>query len=105
MNLYQTILPTVVVVAILERIEAHEATPFRPFIGQRDCPPDVLDLMEKCWADNPEERPPFVTIRSTVRDIMKLVWFNKRVVVAVLFANMLFSIFLMPARAGDFVRI
>lgn len=58
-------------IAILERVEAHEPTPFRPFIGQRDCPPDVLDLMEKCWADNPEERPPFVTIRSTVRDIMK----------------------------------
>lgn len=57
--------------AILERIEAHEATPFRPFIGQRDCPPDVLDLMEKCWADNPEDRPAFVTIRSTMRGIMK----------------------------------
>lgn len=57
--------------AILERVEAHEATPFRPFIGQRDCPPDVLDLMEKCWADNPEDRPAFVTIRSTMRGIMK----------------------------------
>lgn len=57
--------------AILERVEAHETTPFRPFVGQRECPPDVLDLMEKCWHDNPDERPPFVTIRSTVRCIMK----------------------------------
>lgn len=57
--------------AILEKVEAHEPTPFRPFIGQRDCPPDVLELMEKCWADNPEERPPFLVVRSTVRDIMK----------------------------------
>lgn len=61
----------IVILAILERVEAHEATPFRPFIGQRDCPPDVLDLMEKCWADNPEDRPAFVAIRSTMRGIMK----------------------------------
>lgn len=57
--------------AILERVEAHETTPFRPFVGQRDCPPDVLDLMEKCWADNPDERPPFSAIRSSIRYIMK----------------------------------
>lgn len=57
--------------AILERVEAHETTPFRPFVGQRDCPPDVLDLMEKCWADSPDERPLFSTIRSNVRCIMK----------------------------------
>lgn len=68
---YETARQFLDVKAILERVEAHEPTPFRPFIGQRDCPPDVLDLMEKCWADNPEERPPFVTVRSTVRCIMK----------------------------------
>lgn len=56
---------------ILDRVSGHETTPFRPFIGQRDCPPDILDLMEKCWADNPEERPPFSVIRSTVQQIMK----------------------------------
>lgn len=27
--------------------------------------------MEKCWCDNPEDRPAFVTIRSTMRGIMK----------------------------------
>lgn len=57
--------------AILERVEAHEKPPFRPFIGQRECPPDVLELMEKCWDDNPDERPPFAQIRSNVRLMMK----------------------------------
>lgn len=56
--------------AILERVEAHETTPFRPCVTC-DCPPDILELMEKCWNDNPDERPPFSTIRSSVRDIMK----------------------------------
>ncbi|KAL5289037.1 hypothetical protein ACFFRR_009314 [Megaselia abdita] len=56
---------------IIRRVEAHENPPFRPSVGMRDCPPDVLDLMEKCWDDNPEERPGFSSIRSTVRLIMK----------------------------------
>lgn len=57
--------------AIIKRIIAHEDPPFRPSIGSHDCPPDLLELMEKCWADNPDDRPTFCTIRSMVRDIMK----------------------------------
>nr|XP_016928296.1 receptor-type guanylate cyclase gcy-28 isoform X1 [Drosophila suzukii] len=44
---------------------------FRPLIRERECPPDLLELMEKCWADNQEERPTFSTIRSNIRTIMK----------------------------------
>lgn len=59
----------------MERVAAHETTPFRPFICQTaNCPPDLLDLMEKCWADNPDERLPFSTIRTSVRHIMKYVF-------------------------------
>ncbi|XP_049309538.1 atrial natriuretic peptide receptor 1 [Bactrocera dorsalis] len=68
---YEMIRQFMDVQTILNRVEAHESPPFRPFVGQLDCPPDVLDLMEKCWADNPEDRPAFATIRSTVRLIMK----------------------------------
>lgn len=68
---YETARQFLEIQAILDRVEAHESPPFRPFVGERDCPPDVLDLMEKCWADNPEDRPAFATIRSTVRLIMK----------------------------------
>lgn len=57
--------------AIIARVAANEATPFRPFVGERECPSDVLELMEKCWAENPEDRPTFASIRTIVRDIMK----------------------------------
>uniref|UniRef100_A0A182P368 Guanylate cyclase n=1 Tax=Anopheles epiroticus TaxID=199890 RepID=A0A182P368_9DIPT len=57
--------------AIVERVALHESPPFRPFVGQRDCPPDLLDLMEKCWSDSPDDRPTFSGIRSSVRLIMK----------------------------------
>ncbi|XP_061514003.1 receptor-type guanylate cyclase gcy-28 isoform X2 [Anopheles gambiae] len=58
--------------AIVERVALHESPPFRPFVGQRDCPPDLLDLMEKCWSDSPDDRPTFSGIRSSVRLIMKI---------------------------------
>ena len=57
--------------AIIERVAARESPPFRPFVGQRDCPQDLFELMEKCWADNPEERPHFSTIKTTIRLLMK----------------------------------
>ncbi|EDS26635.1 conserved hypothetical protein [Culex quinquefasciatus] len=56
---------------IIERVAAHESPAFRPFVGQRDCPPDLLDLMEKCWSDSPDDRLTFAQIRSTVKLIMK----------------------------------
>lgn len=57
--------------SILKKVESHENPPFRPLIGERECPSDILDLMEKSWLDNPDERPTFANIRTTVRLIMK----------------------------------
>lgn len=56
---------------IVHRVESHENPPYRPNIFSFDYPPDLAVLMEKCWADNPEDRPSFSSIRSMVRDIMK----------------------------------
>ncbi|XP_002006469.3 atrial natriuretic peptide receptor 1 isoform X2 [Drosophila mojavensis] len=56
---------------ILHKVRQCEYPPFRPLIRERECPPDLLVLMEKCWADNQEERPAFSTIRSNIRTIMK----------------------------------
>ncbi|XP_045460026.1 atrial natriuretic peptide receptor 1 [Harmonia axyridis] len=56
---------------IIARVASKENPPFRPAIENGDCPEDLLDLMEKCWSDNPEERPNFENIRGTLRSIMK----------------------------------
>ncbi|TMW42918.1 hypothetical protein DOY81_012002 [Sarcophaga bullata] len=69
---YETARQFMDVQTILNRVESHECPPFWPFVGQRDCPPDVLDLTEKCWADNPMTGPAFAAIRSTVRLIMNI---------------------------------
>lgn len=68
---YESVRQYMNITSILDRVAAHENPPFRPFVGERDCPPDLLDLMEKCWNDNPEERPTFANIRTTVGLIMK----------------------------------
>lgn len=55
---------------------SRENPPFRPAVSLRDCPEDLLELMEKCWSDNADERPTFETIRGTIRCIMKYVTVN-----------------------------
>ncbi|PBC26770.1 Atrial natriuretic peptide receptor [Apis cerana cerana] len=56
---------------IVSRVAASETPPFRPEVAPKDCPPDILSLMEKCWNEIPEERPTFHAIRETIRGIMK----------------------------------
>lgn len=56
---------------IVSKVSASENPPFRPEVALKDCPPDILSLMEKCWHEVPEERPTFHTIRGTIRGIMK----------------------------------
>lgn len=56
---------------IISRVASRESPPFRPAVNKRDCPEDLLELMERCWSDNPEDRPSFESIRGTIRCIMK----------------------------------
>ncbi|CAH0550987.1 unnamed protein product [Brassicogethes aeneus] len=56
---------------IISRVASRENPPFRPAVSQSDCPEELVELMEKCWNDNPEERPLFESIRLNLRNIMK----------------------------------
>ncbi|XP_020289738.1 atrial natriuretic peptide receptor 1 isoform X2 [Pseudomyrmex gracilis] len=56
---------------IVSRVSASENPPFRPEVNAKDCPQDILSLMERCWHEVPEERPSFHAIRGTIRGIMK----------------------------------
>ncbi|EFN64674.1 Atrial natriuretic peptide receptor A [Camponotus floridanus] len=56
---------------IVSRVSASENPPLRPEVTPKDCPPDILSLMERCWHEVPDERPSFHTIRGTIRGIMK----------------------------------
>ncbi|XP_054277953.1 atrial natriuretic peptide receptor 1-like [Macrosteles quadrilineatus] len=68
---YEIARQTLTVQEILQQVESFATPPFRPDISNRDCPDDLLELMERCWADNPDERPTFEIIRGIIRKIMK----------------------------------
>ncbi|XP_060517120.1 atrial natriuretic peptide receptor 1 [Cylas formicarius] len=56
---------------IIARVASRETPPFRPAVTQRNCPGELLELMESCWNDNPDERPTFEFIRSNLKSMMK----------------------------------
>ncbi|ERL91754.1 hypothetical protein D910_09080 [Dendroctonus ponderosae] len=58
---------------IITRVASRENPPFRPAVSQRDCPEELLDLMERCWNDNPEDRPAFERMEQYANNLEVLV--------------------------------
>ncbi|CAG5097745.1 Similar to Npr1: Atrial natriuretic peptide receptor 1 (Rattus norvegicus) [Cotesia congregata] len=56
---------------IVNRVSSGENPCFRPEVQPKDCPPDILCLMERCWSEISEDRPTFQAIRGIIRGIMK----------------------------------
>lgn len=59
---------------IIERVTRGEQPPFRPSMDLQSHLEDLGQLMQRCWAEDPQERPPFQQIRLALRK------FNKSVV-------------------------
>lgn len=59
---------------IIERVTRGEQPPFRPSMGLQSHLEELGRLMQRCWAEDPQERPPFQQIRLALRK------FNKSVV-------------------------
>lgn len=45
----------------------------RPYLEIDECDDELIDLMKKCWTDDPLERPDFGQIKQTIRRLNKLV--------------------------------
>ncbi|KAK3585419.1 hypothetical protein CHS0354_020136 [Potamilus streckersoni] len=54
---------------IISRVSSRETPPFRPKIDSADCPEGLLALAEKCWEDDPFNRPSAFFIVSQLRHI------------------------------------
>ncbi|KAL1114884.1 hypothetical protein AAG570_007708 [Ranatra chinensis] len=68
---YQVARRTMEIQDILFRIMSRQMPSFRPCLSEWEFPEDLRDLMERCWADNPEERPSFDSIKTAIHKIMK----------------------------------
>lgn len=56
---------------ILDRLKMGCIPPFRPDVSCDDAPPELIDLMQICWAEDPGVRPEFSTIRPRLKRITK----------------------------------
>ncbi|XP_077870006.1 atrial natriuretic peptide receptor 1-like [Saccoglossus kowalevskii] len=54
---------------VIEKVRANENPPFRPTVGDGECPKDVDMLMTRCWAEEPTDRPDVSQIKNIVRKL------------------------------------
>ncbi|XP_038624938.1 atrial natriuretic peptide receptor 1 [Tachyglossus aculeatus] len=52
---------------IVERVSVGEQPPFRPWLGSQSPPEELGPLMQRCWAEDPNDRPDFQHIRLQLR--------------------------------------
>ncbi|KAK2495646.1 hypothetical protein MC885_001565 [Smutsia gigantea] len=52
---------------IIERVTRGEQPPFRPSLALQSHLEELGQLMQRCWAEDPQERPPFQHIRLMLR--------------------------------------
>ena len=43
----------------------------RPSVSQQTAPPQYIQIMKQCWAENPEKRPDFDSINQQFKETNK----------------------------------
>lgn len=61
------------IVAIIERVREVETPPYRPELNlvKSDMHPKIESIMQRCWAENPCDRPSFDEVNRIVKSINK----------------------------------
>nr|AEL97641.1 guanylyl cyclase receptor [Bactrocera dorsalis] len=59
------------IIQLVKAYPEHISSPFRPYIDEHDGYLDINNLMIKCWAEDPLERPDFNALKSIIRRINK----------------------------------
>ncbi|XP_077993685.1 atrial natriuretic peptide receptor 1-like isoform X3 [Glandiceps talaboti] len=55
---------------IVQKVRAASHKPyFRPSVDRATCPDNLFTVMEKCWAEDPNDRPDFNSLRSILRKL------------------------------------
>ncbi|UYV83062.1 NPR1 [Cordylochernes scorpioides] len=57
---------------IVQRVVRSERPPFRPQLEPVSCSIELMQLLERCWAEDPGERPDFHTVRAEMHAIVKV---------------------------------
>jgi atrial natriuretic peptide receptor A len=66
------IIASVYISEIYQKVKNGLKPYFRPTLEEYDCPSDELaDVIRKCWADDPVERPDFQALKGIIRKLNK----------------------------------
>lgn len=60
---------TVPVTDIVQSVKDGGRPLFRPGLDQLSCEDEVMNLMRRCWAEDPAERPDFSVLKQTIRKL------------------------------------
>lgn len=58
------------IIELVKRTPPLYGVPFRPTINDQTFD-DLNNIMEKCWKEDPTERPDFSILKSTIRKVNK----------------------------------
>ncbi|XP_034234224.1 LOW QUALITY PROTEIN: atrial natriuretic peptide receptor 1 [Thrips palmi] len=54
---------------IVQSVKEGGRMPLRPGVDQLSCEDEVMNLMRRCWAEDPAERPDFSVLKQTIRKL------------------------------------
>ncbi|RWS26290.1 atrial natriuretic peptide receptor 1-like protein, partial [Leptotrombidium deliense] len=58
-------------VEIVENVRNGQKPPFRPCLQGEDCDEEVIQLMQRCWSEDPLDRPDFQALKPIIRKLNK----------------------------------
>ncbi|XP_013790795.2 atrial natriuretic peptide receptor 2-like, partial [Limulus polyphemus] len=56
---------------IVESVKNGQKPLFRPYLEKGTCSKEVEDMIKRCWAEDPTERPDFQALKSVIRKLNK----------------------------------
>ena len=56
---------------VIRRVSNKESPPYRPRMDKGQCIGQLYDLMEQCWAEDPNDRPRFGEVMKVMKVITK----------------------------------
>lgn len=72
--------------------------PLRPTLSPQMCDEALITLLNACWSENPEQRPPFSSIRRRLREISPDGYKHKVLYITIIYYTLIiwYNIFFQP---------
>ncbi|XP_055357823.1 atrial natriuretic peptide receptor 2-like [Paramacrobiotus metropolitanus] len=73
---------------IVWHLIARENPPFRPLVDDPFCNPELITIMQTCWAENPLDRPRLGQLRASIKTLARLFGIERNSIIDTLLERM-----------------